>query len=1836
MAESNKNQQGEVNPETNSANTGLNMDVTPNQIKQGSLTYALNAALENFDANGINYQNEPGNEFCLEFPKNYTLIGTHFIQERNKHIFFLANPLTQDSEIGYMNNNDCVYRTLVNDPCLNFNVNVPIQKIVHRITNCTTELYWPDQNGRRFLDIDNIPWVLSFGSEICNPVYSDVLDCNQLNINPDFAIPQIQVSEARNGGNIIAGTVQFAFQYSDALGNGYTSFYSVTNPTPIADPSLVTANFNYPVGKSIVINITNIELSGKFKYFNVAVIKTVNDISSVELVGTYFIEGDTKEIIYSGQNVSNIRLTPQDIFEKFPVYSAADDVTTVADVLVWKGLTTTERINYQSIASKITLQWETWRIPPGEDYSDEINATNLRGYLRDEIYAFEFVPLLRSGKQCDGFHIPGRVLSPTEKTLPNIINTNPDYIDNPDEISAPYWKIYNTATNLGKSIGYSNATDYKGPYEYGEFAYWESEEEYPCDETIWGELAGQKIRHHKFPDVNISPIFEDKQFTTIENLEMGNTAIYPMGVKIDIAQIQALINDSNLTREEKADIVGFKIVRGNRGTNKSVIAKGILRNINKYTREDQTFYYPNYPYNDLNKDPFIGEVNNAYRNECEPFEIHIFKFNITNDGPPYTEIQFVDCNTNKLKKKKYYELGSEILCSIGKPIMLGPGVSNFVRQSNDEPKYTTAFGINPNTAVIKYANYDVWVVRSTGIANRGWRYEFEDAVKGTDSEWIEGGPDNETNKVHVRVGTTPYKTTSGHRNGVHIDFQYSVRVPSCTDESFMPGPKGAEGLTHRQVFNSPETSFGQPFLGNILKLESVMFGAGQAHFVQVKDNAKYRLLTEEAQIDALNSAQQVGGITDPNNAAAMFTVYQSYLTIYTNGITKKNYGYSFNSRADYSYNITVPDNLGIKQRRLDLKRYLIPVVQNVGEPDIDINNFQRETSVYLRTELDVDPLPYPDDSIKTIQGLDITEYSRFTIGETEACATPEKKQDIRVVSYYASLKNVFPNQWGQLYSYETIDTGAQFNLHTTIGNPITIFGGDTFINRFAFKIKLPFFIDNRVGAPDESDIFFDELGNIGYPKYWHTARSVLKDKTVGDLGTLSNIISFKDHFFDCPNSQQPGPPNAGPNRTYYDGYMYLFAYGIPNFYVESSYNVDLRQAFNNREGEYWPHVSTGIPDDWLQESFVTIRQDNTYNYNVTYSKQNKENFFSHLPFDFSTKKCFTVYPFRAIYSETETADADNRMNNWLTYRSTSFFDFPQNYGRLVSIDGLENRQLLARFENKSLLYNALYTNQTNTGGQVYLGQPLFSTQSPPLDFAETDLGYVGTQHKFLLKLPYGQISIDAKRGQVFLLTGNNAKDLSAPGSGMNRFFTDHLAFEILRFFPDREITDPVTGERITVPGVNIDNNFKDIGLHGVFDTKYDRIIITKLDYIPLDNRIKFDSVTKEFYIEEEIKVPAYTTSTSSTSSTTSSSTTLGPTTTTTTSMHTIKKRIVVSLTDPQYFCNKSWTISYSFVTQSWISFHSYLPNWYIGENNFFYSGIPTCCDDDLDFTFIAGELVPNTTTTSSTSSTSSTTSTTSSTTTLNCTIGCNSIELFCSLAGEGTVFTIPDPDPCNPPINVQEFLLSIGYTIYPSVTFVDSTGSSTDACNAIAAIQADPFNNVPVQIVGYALSISVGSIVYDGGNNCSFVADGWYFVEEEAISGSAFHIVGGMITEIFNCGFTTTTTTSTAPPANPSFTLEVDGDAQPEGVIFGIEPLFYTMDVGNNFPVEAGETKTGSIIAGGNGIAVNYGAFGAVTLELYVNNVLAFSTPFVAAGPNMYYNIAYTWTDMDNLKIILK
>jgi len=1244
---------------------GLNLDSVASQIKEGQFSYCLNGQVENFDGNSLTLQNEQANELCTSIPEGYTLVGQKNIVEIGTIIVWSTNGTT--SEIGKIV--DCTYSTLINSPCINLSVLYPIQQAVTRYNGKSYEVYWAEGlNKLRYIDLGNLPFKEVIDG--CNTIITDEVDCNRMNLQPNFSIPRIDIESTDSNGELIAGDYQFAVQYANALGEAYTAYYSVTNPLPIFDPTKITQDFNYPVNKSINVNIYNLDLTGLFTYINIAVVKTINNIASPELVGTFEISSSTYNFSYSGQSKTDVQLSMQDIFQKYEIYDSAEGITTAQDVLIPYSLTASERIAYQEIANKIKLQWQTFREKADKFYALPENSVNRRGYMRDEIYPFEFTPLLKNGKQCDRFYIPSRTSTPYDE----------EEISNQDSnhLSLRRWRVYNTGSISGNSPEYTGGPDYTGAYQFGEFSYWESSESVPCND-IYGELKDTKIRHHKFPDNNISPFFDGEY-------------IYPIGLKIDVQQIYNLIQNSSLTQEQKDQIAGFKITRGNRATNKSIKAKGYLRNVGKCVTNDQTYYFPNYPYNDIRPDPFIS-----------------------------------------------------------------------TRQTDND---------------------------------------------------------------------------SGNNSNIKLDGFNSTESQQ------------------RFVFNSPDTSFFQPSLGSQLKLEGELSGTANSHFIPVQKHSQYKFPSEGAYIAGIATGLGVGiasasigiGSTQVFDGAAAFTAYQTFIDIIYQTTPKFNYTYQYNSVGNYNTLIPIP-NEGNKIRTTELSSYLTPGMINVGD-EHTVNNFQRESSVYIKT---AEILPFTS-----------THDESRIVNSSSNCDGTIK--NLPISGWYASLKTPFLNQYGQLYSYESIDTGYQKLFSSSISYSTEYaFGGDVFINKFSFKTKIPFFIDNRVNAADEADIDYREFNNLGYPTYWFSSDA--DDASTSLLGVNIPFIPRKINNFDCDSKP----------FFYQKGKIYLFAYGIPTFFVESEVNVDARQAYNQAEGDFYPRVSSDIPDDWLQEKNTTIQYDNTYYYNKTFSKQNKENYFSFLPQDFTPFKYSNSYPFRAIFSESRTDSANPSLrNNWLIYKPASKFDFPENFGQLISLDGIESKQVLARFENKTLLYNALLTAPTSAV-DVYLGQTLFSQQVPPLDYADTDSGYLGCQHKLLLKTEFGHITTDSKRGQVFLINGQNSEDLTR--DGVSKFFTEFFDFEIIKHFPD----------------VDIDNTYNGIGITGVYDTKYDRLILTKLDYKPKVLNITHEN-GKFVYNNQQI-----------------------------------------ALTDSTYFCNYSFSISYTFATKSWTSFHSYLPSTYVPEANFFYS-----------------------------------------------------------------------------------------------------------------------------------------------------------------------------------------------------------------------------------------------------------------------------------------------------------
>lgn len=1426
-----------INEHINYSRVGLATDLVPDQIKTGLVTDALNAVVQNFDGQSISYQNETGDRFCFITPSGYKVVGEKSITQLNRVLYCLANPTTGFSLVSYVDNNNCTLQTLLDDSIpgsdlIGFNINHPIHKIEVKTTNCSTQVYITDNfNPRRFIDFSNLPFKTGTTNQV---------DINKMLIQPVFNIPKVNTTAIHVGGNIIEGCYQFAFQYANQVGDGLTGYYSVTNPVRIFLDHHMSPNYNEVTNKSITVDISDIDTTGLYSYFNLAVIKTINGaLAGVDYLGTFSIQSSTYQYIYTGQEQanSNIKLSITDIMEQYDYYDRAGILTQVDNVLVWGDLTKAEDISYQKIFNQVNVGWGTWAIPETqpEGYRNGVNCANIEGHFRDEVVPLEGCVILDNGKEGPRCHIPGRIA--------NAFDLETIGVDNQDietstidpcttPIPQPRWKVYNTGYVTSTDPGFiPGDTCYKGPYQYGVMSYWESEKKYPNKPEVWGPLANQPIRHHKFPDSTITHIHDQNPY--VIGTEQYNNyihTIYPIGFVVDIDSLyQAIQSSPDLTDAQKRQIVGFKIMRGDRIGNESVVARGYLSNCGAYTKDGTTYFYPNYPFGDLHADPFISS----------------------------------------------------------QPV---PDKS----------------GAQPTT------------------------------------NWL---------------------------------------------QNFQQG---------RFMFHSPDTHFTQVsgIQGSFLKLETAEYGTCKAHFIKVQDNAGEKLRTKKTLEIAFAGGIMsllgfkmdfsfgfpTGVAINPGiniNPQNFFPTFQAVLDIIDKLIPYTNYGWQYNGIGYYGNYFPIPDN-GNKQRYIQYGGYIVPGLNGTfGDTSVatSINNTNRESAVFL--SLGTKSLPYTHQQDISIP----QDNSRVTAGQLGLLgkSTPFYRD---ISTYYATIKRFLPDQYGEIFSYAPIDTGFYSKFFDNLGNQIktspVIFGGDCFITPFSFKIKHPFYLKSSVNKGDGTDIDYNQdapshtnTGNVGYPIWYYSTSNEVFDvnnaainqavntfmttfpawyniflggiptvaATINLLITLINQGLLTSLGIKITNLEGPGGGTVANNFGLFEtGQAYLYAYGIPRLFVESQVNVDMRQAYNHKEGDFYPNVGTDIPDDWLQETNVSITYDNTYTYNTTYSKQNRETFFPLLRLDWEPhQQCFTFYNNRAIWSDK--SDLEETKNNWLVYKPANMKDFPKSFGKIIAMDTLENRQVLVRYENRSQIYNALATIATS-GLTAALGTgDLFS--GVPLDLGTSDSGYAGSQHKFISNTEHGHIYIDAKRAQVLLLKGNSVEELSGEKYLNNKWFGENLPFHILQKFPS----------------VDIDNNFNGLGLHGVYDDVYKRVIITKLDYEPLLDNIKFDGTN--FYIDDDtiinkqVVIPGTLTCCpdSFTYSIVEKSCfkTVGdveertdpimcPDTITQENTSILNKKII-SLQDPKYFCNKSWTISFSFITNTWISKHSYQPNFYVEYENYFQAGL---------------------------------------------------------------------------------------------------------------------------------------------------------------------------------------------------------------------------------------------------------------------------------------------------------
>jgi len=932
-------------------------------------------------------------------------------------------------------------------------------------------------------------------------------------------------------------------------------------------------------------------------------------------------------------------------------------------------------------------------------------------------------------------------------------------------------------------------------------------------------LCGLPIRHHKFPDSFITHIHDGENATQDFT---RNNIVYPIGVKVDHdsvrAALTAAITGGIVSAEEAARIVGYRIVRGNRFRNKSIVAKGLLYDMNQYRRvkdgeffDSQIIYFANYPYNDLRSNPFVTDnfANYDNHNDPEGADLPFIKSKRYTFHSPDTHFSEPTVGTKlKLETVEYglsegyftkstQQAQQRFLSDTSYVIALTAGIVAALLQTEEVEEHT-------------YSQRGL-ITSGLGVAS-GVLGPFLPFVTGPGAAWI---PDTSIDSIL-------------HPNrAANINSAHEVTL------------KTIQGR-YKDWYNPIFLATRQPAL---LPLFPLIFLSRVANFMS-------RVLAE---------------------AKIILDLIES-LTPY------RDWSAQYHSVGKYNSFDDVP-NSGNKIRRISASSYLKGENSIVSEPSdtipgqfvgTKINNWHRESSLYLRYA----GVDFPDAGVSS----GITDTSRFTLEDAAVSCDFDKRVNKPISSYYAAIKNFVPDQYGNIFNIEYLPTDSCiFEMDADNDDCRGVYGGDTFINRFAFKTKVPYFLANTFRLPDGTDFNYENFPNLAVPRHYY-------NNTLGVGSEIDNILDILAIVTPTGAATFMGRPKSirdcSTNKFFYqNGFIYLYHYGIPYFLVESDVNVDYRHGENLKEKAFYP--AQNDLDFWMQEENVPISEDNFYAYNKDYSKQNKETPFSIDGPNFEpSRDCRIEHPNRIIYATD---------SNWLTYKANDYYDFPLSKGKITSIEGIENGTVLVRTVNSTLVFKAYNlipidgdTVQVGTGGVF---------KNPPQEFAETTLGYVGSQHKAILHTEYGHIWPDAKRGQVFNLAANAANLDEISKNGMKNWFKENLPFRVLRDFQN-------------MPETDIDNSFNGLGICMAFDKRYNRFLLTKRDYKLRNSTtgVEYDPETKTFFRTVD------------------------------------NQPVTVGLGDKRYWKDASWTISYNFFTKSWVSYHSYKPEYYIDAIDFFGSG----------------------------------------------------------------------------------------------------------------------------------------------------------------------------------------------------------------------------------------------------------------------------------------------------------
>jgi len=290
-----------------------------------------------------------------------------------------------------------------------------------------------------------------------------------------------------------------------------------------------------------------------------------------------------------------------------------------------------------------------------------------------------------------------------------------------------------------------------------------------------------------------------------------------------------------------------------------------------------------------------------------------------------------------------------------------------------------------------------------------------------------------------------------------------------------------------------------------------------------------------------------------------------------------------------------------------------------------------------------------------------------------------------------------------------------------------------------------------------------------------------------------------------------------------------------------------------------------------------------YKTNPDFSRQSYADIYLPLGDNFNCcEACLEEFPHRLWYSQQSFQE--ELTDNYGLFLPNDYRDIEGNFGQITNIFTIRDRLMIHAGEMlweqpKNLQQQVTDDFTTFIGTGEFLG-------IPPRRVLDVDHGAGGSNDKWAtIKTPVGVFFVDSIDRKVFKL-GESLEPVS--DNGLANWFYDAL-----------QVYYPFEDSRVRI--------------RSTYDPRHRRVIITKVDYEPLFEWTVWEGEGEPlnvYWVAEDNTFAFFSPD---------------------------EALDTISFGNPNFFRNRSWTISYSLLSNTWVSWHSYMPSFYYYDKETFYS-----------------------------------------------------------------------------------------------------------------------------------------------------------------------------------------------------------------------------------------------------------------------------------------------------------